>query len=161
MAETPNLPGRPVARGWRIAFFASLALNLLILGVVGGALIKGPPHMRPDMVRDLGFGPFTEALDEGDRAALRKAFKDRAPDLRTARHTMRADFAALLAALRADPFDPVALESALARQSVRSAERLALGQQLLRDRLAEMTVDARRAFADRLEASLTRRKHKP
>ena len=43
-----------------------------------------------DGVRDLGFGPFTEALNREDRAALRQAFLAKAPDLRQARQRVRA-----------------------------------------------------------------------
>ena len=49
-------------RGVRIALGISVALNLLVVGLVAGAVLRdGGPRER--MVRDLDFGPFTEALE--------------------------------------------------------------------------------------------------
>lgn len=149
-------PVQPSSRKLKAALAVSLALNLCIAGMVGGAMMHDGPGGRGDMVRDLGFGPFTEAFDHEDREALRDAFLQRAPELRAARRDMRADFTAVLAALRADPFDATALGSALAGQSARAAQNLAIGQALIADHIAAMTPDARKAFAGRLEASLTK-----
>jgi uncharacterized membrane protein len=154
-------PGGPAARpgggrGLRIALAISLALNLLVVGVAGGALLAGAGHPPRPVVRDLGFGPFGQALSPADRAALRDAFAAEAPDMRGMRREMRSDLARLLAALRADPFDPAALRAALESQGARARERLDLGQRLLADRLVAMSVAERQAFADRLQAALSR-----
>ena len=143
---------------WKRAFLALLAVNLLCLGVVGGAILKGPPEGR--VARDPGFGPFAGALDEADRKALRRAFLDRVNGGEALRAALKQDMEAVLAALRADPFQSAALDSALAQQSRRLSDQVALGQTLMRDRLVEMTVAERRAFADRLEQSLARRGRK-
>ena len=66
--------------------------------------------------------------------------------------------AAVIAALRAQPFQPEALDSALQRQHATIADQIALGQQILRDRLVAMTDDQRAAFADRLEQSQKRKR---
>ena len=140
-------------RGLRWVLAVSVALNLAVVGLVAGAMLReGGPHGR--MVRDLDFGPFTEALTEGDREALRRAFMARMPEMRDMRAAMRADFAALLAALRAEPFDAAALQGAVANQAGRMQRRLEVGQQIMLERIAAMTVADRRAFADRLEARL-------
>lgn len=149
-------PVQPASRKLKIALAVSLALNLAVVGVVGGAMMKGVAGRHGDMVRDLDFGPFTQAFDAEDRAALRRGFLERAPELRAARKEMRADFAAVLTALRADPFDAAALSAALVGQSARAAKNLAIGQALVAERIAQMTPAARIAFADRLEAGLTR-----
>ena len=164
MAETPvNAPmgqkgADPAtrARRWKRAFLGLAAVNLLALGLVGGMIVKGPP-MPDRAVRDLGFGPFAGALEEADRRALRKAFFAEAPGLRDMRKAMREDLQGVLAALRADPFDPGALDRALQAQQARLEGQMALGQRLLRDRLVAMDVPARRAFADRLEKSVSRK----
>lgn len=142
-------------RRWKLAFFASLAVNLMVAGIVGGALLKDP-HDRRAEVRDLGFGPFTDALSDADRNALRKSFRERRPDFRAARVQMRADMTEMLSALRAEPFDPVRLSQAFDTQQARLADHLKLGQDLMRDRLAAMTDAERHAFADRLEQRITR-----
>jgi hypothetical protein len=70
---------------------------------------------------------------------------------------MRADLAALLATLRAVPFDPVAAEAAMSTISRRATERLDLGRDLIADRILAMSDAERLAFADRLERGLKRR----
>jgi len=140
-------------KGLRIALGVSVALNLLVAGLVA-MLRDGGPHDR--MVRDLDFGPFTEALTREDREALRRDFLQRAPGLRDMRAQMRQDFGALLTALRSDPFDPAALRGLLANQQARMTERIALGQELMVERLSAMSPEARARFADRLEERLRR-----
>lgn len=154
MAEITST--QPASRKLKIALAISLALNLAVAGVVGGAMLKGGGGHHGDMVRDLDFGPFTQAFDPNDRVALRDRFLDRVPEFRAARREMRADFTAVLAALRADPFDAAALGAALSGQSERAAKNLAIGQALVADHIAAMTPQARKAFADRLEANLTK-----
>jgi uncharacterized membrane protein len=156
----PPDPASPAAgpksgKGLRIALGVSVALNLLVAGLVAGALLRdGGPRER--VVRDLDFGPFTEALSPKDRAELRRAFIDRSPNPRGTRAEMRSDLEAFLSALRADPFDPVALEQVMVNQQGRMAQRIELGQDLLLERLAAMDARERGAFADRLERRLRR-----
>jgi len=142
-------------RGLRIALGVSVALNLLVAGLVVGAVLRdGGPRDR--MLRDLDFGPFTEALTREDRDALRRDFVARSGGFRDMRAEMRADFNALLAALRAEPFDIDAARAVLEGQQTRLQSRLVLGQDLLLERLAAMSPEARAAFADRLEQGLRR-----
>jgi uncharacterized membrane protein len=159
MASTD--PGGPAprsggGRALRIALAVSLALNLAVAGVVGGTLLAGVGHPPRPVVRDLGFGPFGQALSADDRAALRAAFEAEAPDMRRMRREVRADLARLLAALRAEPFDAAALRAALEAQGAHARERLDLGQRLLADRLIAMSVAERQAYADRLQAAQAR-----
>lgn len=152
--RTPAPPQRSL-RGLRIALGVSVALNLLVAGVVAGAILReGGPRDR--MVRDLDLGPFTEALSQADRSAIRREFVARMPEFREARHAMRGEFRDLLALLRAEPFDPEAMRQVMAGQRARMQERVDLGQDLLLQRLEAMPPEARRAFADRLEERLRR-----
>ena len=140
-------------RGVKIALAISVALNLAVAGMVLGAFLSddGP---RRGMPRDLGFGPFTEALSPEDRRALRRAFMDMAPDFHSAHTAARAEFDTLLATLRATPLDPAALTTALTAIQTRNADRLDLGRALIETRLAQMSDADRLAFADRLERGL-------
>lgn len=142
-------------KGLRIALGVSVALNLLVAGLVAGAVLRdGGPRDR--MLRDLDFGPFTEALSDSDRDALRRDFVARSGGFREMRAQMRADFDALLRVLRVEPFDVEAVRSLLEGQQARVQERLVLGQDLLLERLAAMSPEARAEFADRLERRLRR-----
>lgn len=155
---TDNLP--PLAppppatgRGLRIALAVSVALNLGVLGLAAGAILHDGPG-RPGMVRDMGFGPFDAALRPEDRDDIRKSLMRHAGDLRTARAEMQADAKAILAALRAEPFDPAQLTGALGAQQQHLAERLKLGTGVIGDFLVNLPAEDRIAFADRLEAQM-------
>lgn len=148
----PRAPG--AGRALKITLALSLAVNLAVAGMVAGAFLRGGPMQGG--VREIGFGPLTEALDPRDRDALRGAFLDRGPDLRAMRNAMRADTAALVAALRAEPFDQAVFLEALAAQSRRLTERAELGQALMAERVAAMSPAERAAFADRIEAGQRR-----
>jgi len=146
MAEAVDKPKG--SRRLKIALAVSLAFNLCILGVIGGVMLRdGPPHRG----RDFGLGPLSEALSREDRKAMRDAFVERHPDIRGDRRAMRAEFDALVAALRAEPFDPAALDSALAAIATRNQSLLDTGRELVAARLKAMDAAGRAAFADRLE----------
>lgn len=150
-------PARSGSRWMRAALIASLALNLGIIGMVAGAMFKtGGPRHAESMVKDVGFGAFTEALSKEDRASLRRAFLSDAPEFRDGRRDMRADFSDLLDKLRAEPFDAEELRAVLRRQHERNAERLELGQSLIYELMVAMAPDERQKFADRLEQSLSK-----
>lgn len=158
MTDLPPPAAKTRSPLWmRILLAVSLTLNLAVLGMVGGAVLRSHDGRHPLPVRDLGFGAFDGALSPEDRQELRRAFVDEGPDFRGARRAMRQDFSEILAALRADPFDPGALQAVLDRQNARGAEFFAFGQKLIFDRIAGMEPEARRAFADRLEQNLTRK----
>jgi uncharacterized membrane protein len=151
-----SAPPAPRTQTWvRVLLGLSLAANFAVAGVVAGAFLRGSDRMSE--VRELGFGPFTRALDDDDRRELRRAFIESQPDLREGRRQMRNDMQVLLSVLRADPFDQAAAEAALANGTERGRERAELGQRLILERLAGMTPAQRQAFADRLEAGLRAR----
>ncbi len=144
-------------RGLKIALAVSVALNLAVAGLIGGMALHGGPGGRGDvMVRDFGFGPFEDALQPQDRAALRETVRARMGDIRAARQQMQRDGLAILAALRAEPFDPAALTTALETQSQNISNRLTFGSDVMRDFVLGLTPDARSAFADRLEQHMGR-----
>lgn len=143
----------PPGRGLKIAFAISLALNLAVAGLALGAWLHdgGPGRGMP---RDLGFGPFTEALSPQDHHALKEAIRADLPGLRANREAAKAEFETLLAALRSEPFDLGAVNTAMSAIVVRTEGRLTTGQKLLADRIKAMDATERLAFADRLEEAL-------
>lgn len=157
MAAPPLPQPAPSGRWVRVALAVSLAFNLGIVGIVAGAIFRDGPKRHDGIIaRELGFGPFTDALSKEDREALRSAFIAAAPAMRDGHRAMQADFGDLLAQLRAVPFDANELRVVFDRQNARNAERLDLGQRLIFDLLVGMKADARKAFADRLEQSLAK-----
>ncbi len=141
-------------RKWvRYALVASLGVNILVAGVVGGAILRaGPPErFRPGKdIAAFGLRPYARALDEGGRKSLREAVRAGRGDFHAGRQAMRTHMRDLAAALRADPYDEAAIEAELAKQARNVSANVAFGQRLLLTQIREMSDDARRALATRL-----------
>ena len=146
-------------RGLKILLAASLAANLAVAGVVAGFALRGHGGERPSQmtVRDMSFGPFTEALTRDQRRAMLREFGTRGPGLREMRAQMRGDFDSVLSVLQAEPFDPEAFRVAMEGQSRRVADRAEAGRDALVALVAQMTADERSAFAERLQGTVSRR----
>jgi uncharacterized membrane protein len=161
MTDGPTTQARPVPpsgapRWMKVLLAVSLALNLGVLGLVGGAALRGAGDRgRPD-VRDIGFGPFSDALSPQDRQELRRAFLRDGGNPREMRRLMRSEVGTLLQVLRTEPLQEAELRAAFSQFQLRGQERLDLGQRLLADRIIAMSPDDRARFADRLEEVMAR-----
>ncbi|EEE36379.1 hypothetical protein RKLH11_212 [Rhodobacteraceae bacterium KLH11] len=154
MSETPA----PKRKWMPVLLVVSLALNLLIAGIVVGSVLRFKGGDRAGAPP--GFGPaLYYALPKPDRTALRAELSE----MRGKRsHRRKQDFRALSQALRAVPFDPETVGFLLQQQAQTTAElQMALHQQWLA-RVSAMSDDERAAYADRLEEVVKRgpRKHK-
>lgn len=140
-------------RKWMpVLLIASLALNLLIAGVVLGTALRFKGSDRAAIPP--GFGPaLYYALPKSDR----KSLKGELSDLRgKGSHRRKQDFGALSQALRAVPFDPTAVEDLLEKQAQATAElQTALHQQWLAQ-VTQMSAEERVKYADRLEEVVRR-----
>ena len=135
----------------RIMLVVSLALNLLVLGTLGGAMMtwsKWRSHHPPRL--DMAAGPLTQALSREDRRAIARQMRKAYRDTGAPRAGLRAELQGLADDLNATPFDAAAVEKRLARHRDVFQERFALGQTLLLQRLTEMAPEERSAYADRL-----------
>lgn len=152
----PAPPLRGASHGVRLALAVSLTVNLLVLGVLVGGAIGIARHAPRPAIADITLGTFTEALSPEDREALRLAAEAESLGIRDMHRASRDDYLALIAAVRAEPWDEAAARQAIAAYGRRSQERLAAGERLMLERLVAMGPLARRAFADRLEDALRR-----
>ena len=134
-------------RSWRIVLIASLALNLLLVGMVGvwavRPLFRSPPSFEMGRVIERIAG----RLDAGDAAILKGAYdKQRdtvarlSTQLREARQKMRRS-------LRADPFDPKALDEAMKEVRSTRTEFEETLQGVIRDGAVAMSAAGRQALA--------------
>lgn len=141
--------------GWiKILLTASLAGNLVVVGLVIGHEFREAPRevrggdrvidslvaMVPEERRELAIAHFAEARERLDAAA-----RDRSGRL-----------AVVLAAIRAEPYDPAALEAALGEMFDRSGRRTILRERLS-TLLARLDPAEREVFAERFEERLGRR----
>lgn len=147
---------RAAGRGWlRWVLAGSLALNLLVAGLVAGAFLRGDAPGR-SMRLDLSIFPYTQAFAPEDRAALLRDWRARGPAPREIAAQRQAEQRAVLAALRADPFVPATLEAAMAMRLDQAQAHQALGQAILVERLRALDPAARALYADRLEDAIAR-----
>lgn len=166
MSETVQTPEKKPAgmRPWlKVVLFTSLALNLAVAGVMIGAVVRFGPFDGGHPPRlDMVVGPYTHALSHQDRRAIGERLRDDYRAARPSREQVRAEFAEVLTALRAKPYDGDKVEAILMRQMKIGTERQERGQHLLIERLEQMSDTERAEFADRLEEGLNRhRSFKP
>ncbi|MBN2759633.1 MAG: periplasmic heavy metal sensor [Rhodobacteraceae bacterium] len=144
MTETVKKPGR-----WKTwALVASVTLNLVLVGMVGGVVLRGVPD---GSLMRAAIGALPDDARRDMRREGREAFRAARghADLRAAR-------AELLDALRAESFDADRFRAGL---DVAQARLLDMGNRLegqLLTRLEGLDHAARQEFADRLEERTTR-----
>lgn len=150
-------PAGGTRRWMRALLVVSLALNLLVAGIAGGALFKWSHGGRPHPPRlDMAGGPLTRALAPEDRHAIGREMRRAYRSGDTPHADLRAELEGLVTDLNAAPFDATAVERRLVRHRAAFVDRLERGQQLLLDRLVAMSPEERRAYAQRLGAGLAR-----
>lgn len=153
---TPTPPARPSLRGWiKALLFASLALNVAVAGLAIGAVLRHGDMRDQRSVRTEQFGgPYTSALSREDRRAIWRDMRQMQGEGRPSRAKIRAEFEAVVQALRAEPYDPAQVRAIVSRQFEAGIARQQIGQTLLMERIDAMTPAARAAFADRLSERL-------
>ncbi|KPQ08173.1 MAG: putative integral membrane protein [Rhodobacteraceae bacterium HLUCCA12] len=156
--------GRPAAsrkgRALRILLVVSLALNLLVLGVLAGGLWTGARHERTSSVSDLR--ALIMAMPDDTRRDLRVAVRARQAeqsaldrDARRARDAARRDEISEL--LRAPEFDAQAFLALLDSERAERARRTEWLHDAIAAHIATLDGDARATIADRLDARAARR----
>lgn len=165
MTDGPTMPNesRPPRRriGLRILLFVSLALNLAVIGIVGGAYLnvsRGDDH--PWLVaRELGLGPFVQAMDPADRRSLDRQARSHRGELREGRDAWRRLYIASLDAIRSDPFDADRFRAVMEEQAELAATSRRVGLEIMTGQLEQMSAAERAAFADRLAGRAERWDH--
>lgn len=146
MASEQSTPKR-----WtRILLVLSLALNLVVIGVVAGSVFGGGSKGQNQRF-DLTVGPLTRAMDDDRRDAVRDALRNSGVFGRDNHNALRTDMQALVETLRAQDFDSAAFQEVLGRQRAR----LQAGQdtvvRAVTAQIELMSAEERAAFADRIE----------
>ncbi|GAA6179341.1 MULTISPECIES: periplasmic heavy metal sensor [unclassified Shimia] len=149
----PKGKKRGLLRGLLIG---SLALNLLIVGLVGGAIFNFKHAGGPSTTPDRFSAPFIRALSFEDKRevgrAIRKSYRnadiDRAAD--------RLLYATALEQLRQSPFDVDALAATVAALDGASRLRRDLARDSFMAQVNAMSDTERAAYADRFEEALKR-----
>lgn len=150
---------------WAKALLAvSLALNLMVVGVVVGARFdgdqrKGPPGRMPRDARaafDPALGPFSRALPDPYRQRALDDLRAQAGDFRDNRAELAGQVTSMLDILKAEPFDPEALRSVMAAQTEVFERRGKIGRDVVLEQIGSMTPEERLQLADRMEEGFRR-----
>lgn len=159
MAEKSDV--RRMSRGWKWVLGLSLALNLLIVGAIGGTIWRFNAKDGGDRrghIEALASGvPYVRALPRDARRALgRKLRRDRA-DL-PQRSERRALYQQMIDTLRQEPFDADAASEILATQAETAQTVQARAQSGWLEIVTEMNPEERAEVAERLEEGLKKRR---
>ena len=140
-----------VGRLMRLLLVTSLALNLSVVGLAAGwALRHAGDDAQPSRL-DMAGGPLTRALSKQDRREIAQNMRAAWRAAGDGRADMRDSYDALLADLRAVPFDPARISMRMRQHREHFIVRFEMGQEVLVRHLAGMSAAERRAYADRLE----------
>ena len=143
----------------RLLLVGSLGLNLLVLGVVGGATYKSMRDGDGDKTRISvdGPNPFLRAMTRQDAERMRRLLRPDESTLGASRETGRQAMYTILTELRSETVTEDTLRGAFDQMSAANNARLQLGQDAIVTHLLMLDGAERTAFADRLEDSLQRR----
>ncbi|KAJ02494.1 periplasmic heavy metal sensor [Sulfitobacter mediterraneus] len=157
-------PTPKASRKMRWALGLSLAVNLLFVGAIGGAVYRnadGPGldrHRAPEL-RSYGT-PYVRALPRKDRRDLHAELKKDNGAVRPSRAERRAQYDNMLAVLRADPFEVDAVRDILKAQGAAAYGMQTAAHSAWLDRISAMSEAERQSYADRLERELKKPKRK-
>lgn len=149
-------------RRLRLALIASLALNALIIGAVGGAMLFarhghgwGGHHSR-----SFGLFRFAHKLPEDRRDMIRSAIKDGRAKLKPLRKEVRSARTAARKILTEEPFEEAKLNAALDTVVAAGADYQRARMAIFADTAAKLTDEERQDLYEWLERHRKRYRHR-
>ena len=151
MTDATSAPAS--CRKLRLALMASLALNVLIIGLVAGTLCfsrLGPGHDGPGPKGSGLFG-FAHTLPRERSDMIRQKLADSKPNMETLRQGIRDARLGVRTALIAEPFDQAKVNDALESVVQAEANEKRAKVAVLADTVSQLTPEERRQLHDWLE----------
>lgn len=139
---------------WRIVMGLSLAINLLFIGLIGGAFLRGQDSQPRGF--DLQLGPLTDALSREDRRKIGQQIRRDVMRSGQSRRDRRVAFEELVSAVEAEPFDPQRLIAVIEEQQDASHDLRQTALTSFVTHLSQMTAQERKDFAQRLREGVQR-----
>ncbi len=147
--QTP--PQATGTRRWiKIALIVSVAANLGIAGVIGGAALRAPEIERNNLEAPEGVAMLARAMPQAHQRELREGLRDRRGDLRPDREELRSLRDRFVVALRAEPFDIDVVNEVFADQRVILSNLTAAGHDSVIEQIEKMTPRDRELYIRRL-----------
>lgn len=144
--------GRRSPRWMKVLLVLSLTANLLVVGIIAGHALRAD-HRRG---ADRAVGRILDLVPEDRRAMAEAHFAGALAEVDAAERDRSDDARAVVAAIKAEPYEAGAVEAAMTGYDASRAERWAILRERMATLLAEFTPAERAAFAERLEDRMTR-----
>ena len=138
---------------WKIIFAISLALNIAIIGAVGGATFK---HSKNDYkgiskLKDRQIGSFyIRALNQDQKDELRRKMRSQKINKKTIKANIEASRQETIDILRSAEFDKNTFEVVFKAHAGKSLQRLEFAQKNLISIINSMSLEERLEYADRI-----------
>ena len=135
--------------GWskrqlRLALLASVALNLLGVGIIGGAMIVGPPHQSRG---EFGLKGYAATLPADRGQMLRESFAPHRPKVRALRQAARTARLEATDVLVAEPYDKVKMRASLSRLDEAESQLRTYVSDYFIEASGKLTPDERKSLA--------------
>ena len=134
----------------KLLLVLSLTANLLVIGVIAGY------ELRDDRRRGGGVGWLLDLVPEERRQLAEAHFAEARAMIEASDGDRGAQMDAVLAAIRAEPYEPAAVEAAMAAFGESRAKRWRVLRERLSTLLEQLTPAERAAFADNFEERVKR-----
>lgn len=149
-------PERKTPRKIKALLFVSLALNLMVAGLVAGAIWRHGPDGRD--ARGPHKDPLLWSLERSDRRAVGEAVQSvQGADRRARGRAIAAALRNVQVTLAAQPFDAEAFKSAMREKTALLRRTRDAGEAAMIERIIAMSDAERASMAERLDARLSRR----
>lgn len=132
----------------KIVLAISLALNLAVVGMLGGAAFRDHP-IRPDKGENVSI--LARAMPLKFQARLRGEIRERRDGMQAERDAMRALRINLIAALQAEPFDITAVAAVFADQHNLLSGFVSSGHEQVIAQIATMDAQDRARYVENLQ----------
>ncbi|MBL4807530.1 MAG: periplasmic heavy metal sensor [Rhodobacteraceae bacterium] len=143
-------PKKTGTKRWvKILLVVSLGLNLMIVGVVVGVAVNGPPVFRAPQNHD-AVGFLSNALPDQNRHQLRRELVDHRDTFRAGRNALRGLRSQMIEALQQEPFDIDQIEQLLKSQRGQFISLGELAHDALIGQIAELSPAERAEYVERL-----------
>jgi len=144
----PQAKGTP--RWIKIALIVSVAVNLGIAGVIGGAALRAPENQRNNLEAPEGIAMLARAMPAAHQRELREQLRARRGDLRPDQEELRHLRDRFILALRAEPFDIEAVNHVFADQRSMLSNLTATGHDSVIEQIGKMSPRDRERYIRRL-----------
>ncbi|MEO1919533.1 MAG: periplasmic heavy metal sensor [Paracoccaceae bacterium] len=145
-------PQTSTPRWIKIALILSLAINLGVVGILGGAALRAPEARRNNVEAPEGVAMLARAMPQSHQRELRENLRTQRDELRSDRQELKNLRGRFITSLRAEPFDINAVRDVFASQRTVLDQLTASGHDSVIDQIEKMTPQERALYIRRLLA---------